>query len=345
MKELLPSLMRRCIGLAVKAKSDTLPNPRVGAVVFDDQGNVLGEGYHKSFGSPHAEAEAIKDAEQRGCDTKGKNICVTLEPCNHQGKTPPCSDLIISAGIKKVYIGTTDDCKTVCGQGIKKMASHGIEVYTGILEQECREINPGFHKYNTKGLPFIRIKIAVSANGVMGSTWFTGETARKKVHELRSFSDLIVTGVGTVEKDDPRFSSCRVAILDEGLKLYDLYKDKKLNVFKFAKSVILITASDRTIDDVNIMRAELDSKGLIDLRKLVPRLSEELAARELMVEAGPRLMGSFMTDAVDMIDKFNIFVAPVTLDEDNKAPKMPHMIVEKAENLENTLALEGHFDI
>ncbi len=345
MKELIESLMRRSILLARKAKSETLPNPRVGAVIFDDQGNVLGEGYHRSFGSDHAEVEAINDAKKRNCNINGKNLCVTLEPCNHQGKTPPCSEAIINAGIKRVYVGTTDDCKTVCGEGIAKLRSGGVEVKTGVLEKACRDLNPGFHKYNTKGLPFVRIKLAVSANGIMGSTWFTGETARKRVHELRAFSDLIVTGIGTVEKDDPKFSSCRVVILDEGLKLYERYEKRELKVFKFAKEVIVVTGSDKKIDGVKMIKSELNDKGLIDIRKLMPRLCEELNAREVMVEAGPVLIGAFIKDAVDMIDKFNVFVAPVELDEDNKAPKMPNMVVEKEELLENTLALEGYFDI
>lgn len=353
MKKIVGSLMAASISLAKKARSRTLPNPRVGAIVFDNDGKILGEGYHRSFGSAHAEVEAINDAIKKGYDTKGKNICVTLEPCNHQGKTPPCSDAIIKAGIKKVYVGTTDDCKKVCGKGIAKLISSGIEVNTGILEKECRDLNPGFHKYNTKALPFVRVKMAVSFNGVMGSTWFTSESARKRVHELRSFSDLIITGVGTIEKDDPKFYSKlesgiynnRIAILDENMKLYDRYKEKSLNVIKTGNEVMIITGSDKKVNGLKVIKVDLNKNGLIDLKKLIPKLSEELNVREIMVEAGPKLTGSFISDAVDMIDKFNIFVAPVELDEDNKAPKMPNMVIEKEETLENTLAVEGHFDI
>ena len=353
MNNLVKSFMQDAIALAKKARSKTLPNPRVGAVIFDDKGRVLGKGYHRSFGSAHAEIEAINDAIKNNNSVKGASLCVTLEPCNHQGKTPPCSDAIINAEIKKVYVGTTDDCKTVCGSGIAKLVSNGIEISTGVLETECRELNPGFHKYNQTGLPFIRIKMAVSINGVMGSTWFTGEAARKRVHELRSFSDLVITGLGTIEKDDPKFNSKingevfpnRVAILDEKLKLYNLYIEKKLNVFKSGNEVVIITGEDKKIEGIKTIKAELNSKGLIDLKKLMPRLCEELNVREIMIEAGPQLTGSFIRDAVDMIDKFNIFVAPVELDEDNKAPKMPKLIIEKEENLENTLAVEGHFDI
>ncbi len=355
MKDAPLLLMSRAIELAKKARNMTLPNPRVGAVVFDDDGRILGEGYHQRFGSDHAEVNAINSALSNGHDVKGKNLCVTLEPCNHHGKTPPCSDAIINAGIGNVYIGTNDDCTAVCGKGVSKLISSGINVRTGILEKECREINPGFHKYNNTGLPFVRIKMAVSLNSVMGSTWFTGEIARERVHELRSYSDLIITGLGTIKKDNPKFTARikdgvltnRVLILDEDLELYDLYNSKELNVINSGNKVIVATGSNRRINnnDVQIIRTELNNEGLIDLRTLIPILTEQLKAREIMIEAGPRLTSSFIEDALDMIDKFNIFVAPLELEEGNKLNITPKLIIEKQEMLENTLAVEGHFDI
>jgi diaminohydroxyphosphoribosylaminopyrimidine deaminase / 5-amino-6-(5-phosphoribosylamino)uracil reductase len=355
MKDVPSSLMGRAIELAKKARNMTLPNPRVGAVVFDDEGKILGEGYHQKFGSDHAEVNAINSALSNGYDVKGKNICVTLEPCNHHGKTPPCSDAIINAGIRTVYIGAGDDCTSVCGKGISKLISSGINVRTGIREKECREINPGFHKYNNSGLAFVRLKMAISLNAVMGSTWFTGELARERVHELRSFSDLIITGLGTIKKDNPKFTvrikdgvfPNRVLILDENLELNDLYNSKELNVINSGNKVIVATGSNKRINnnDVQIIRTKLNNEGLIDLKTLIPVLTEELNAREIMIEAGPRLSSSFIENALDMIDKFNMFVAPIELEEDNKLNINPRLIIEKQEMLENTLAVEGHFDI
>ena len=242
------SIMHQAITLAQKAGSKTLPNPRVGAIIFDDKGKILGKGWHKGFGKAHEEVEAINDAIKNGHNTKNKNICVTLEPCNHFGKTPPCSDAIIKAGIKKVYVGTVDDCKTVCGSGIKKLQKAGVKVKVGLLEKECRELNPGFHKYNTKRLPFIRIKIAISMNKVMGSTWFTSSAARKKVLKTRANADLVLTGVGTIKKDNPKFNSrANLAILDPNLSLYAQYLKKSLNAFKVKGNIIIITSDNKSL--------------------------------------------------------------------------------------------------
>ena len=182
---IIKSIMCDAILLAKRARNRTLPNPRVGAIVFDDNGRILGRGWHKGFGLAHAEVEAIKDTIKRGHSTKNKNLCITLEPCNHSGKTPPCTTAIIKAGIKKIYVGTSDDCRTVCGRGLQKLKKAGVQVRTGILEKECRELNPGFHKYNLKGMPFVTVKVAISLNGVMGSTWFTSEASRLRVHEKK----------------------------------------------------------------------------------------------------------------------------------------------------------------
>lgn len=346
--------MYNAINLAAKAGSKTLPNPRVGAVVFDDNGKILGKGWHKGFGKEHAEVDAINDAVKHGYKTKNKNLCVTLEPCNHFGKTPPCSNAIIKAGIKNVYVGTTDDCKTVCGAGIQKLKKVGIKVNVGILEKECRELNPGFHKFNTKGLPFVRLKVAISMNEVMGSTWFTSNAARKKVLHTRANSDLVLTGVGTIKKDNPKFSArTNIAILDQNLSLYEQYLKNSLNVFKVNGKVIIVTSDNKKLKtkiavlekkNIKIITTKLDKKGLIDLKTLIKRLGTEFNYREIMVEAGPSLVKSFVTDAVKLVDKIDIYVAPVILKEQTPLPKLPKIVVEAQEMLENTLALEAHFD-
>jgi len=313
--------MREAIALAGQARNITLPNPRVGAVVFDDNNCVLGRGYHKAFGSAHAEMEAINDAIKNGYSTKGANLCVTLEPCNHQGKTPPCSEAIIKAGIKKIIVGTVDDCKDVCGCGANKLKEVGVEVVTGVLEEECRELNLGFHKFNRTGLPYVHLKHAVSLAG--GKTgWFTGEKARKVVHEFRANSDLIITGVGTIKADDPKFNSRfkdetipnRVAILDAELELFEAYKNKTLNIFKVHNEVIVITKKGQRIKEleekkIKIIETEVEGDK-IKLSSLIPMLSKEYNYREIFVEAGPSVVSSFLNDARNYVDRLTVFVAP-----------------------------------
>ena len=355
-------IMNKAIALAQKAGSKTLPNPRVGAVVFDDDGKILGKGWHKGFGKAHAEVEAIADAVKHGRKTKNKNLCVTLEPCNHFGKTPPCSNAIIKAGIKKIYIGTTDDCKTVCGAGIQKLKKAGVKVKIGVLKKECRELNPGFHKYNTKGLPFVRLKFAISMNGVMGTAWFTSDASRKRVHEHRANSDLVITGVGTIKKDNPKFNSRlsgkavpnRIAVLDTKLKLYTKYLRKSLEIFKAKNDVVIITSDDKELKSkinrlkhakVNVITAKLNKNGRICLKVLIKRLGDEFNYREIMVEAGPAIVKSLVTEAAKLVDVVEIYIAPVILKEGDPLPELPKMRINSAEMLENTLALEGHFDI
>lgn len=354
--------MTLAISLAMKAGRQTLPNPRVGAIVFDDKFNVLGMGYHKKYGKEHAEVLAIRDALKKGYKTKNTNLCVTLEPCNHFGKTPPCTKAIIEAGIKNVFIGVKDDCNTVCGCGLEELKKHGIQVTSGILEKECMELNPGFHKFNKYGLPFLRIKIATSLNGIMGSTWFTSEKARTRVHELRLASDLIITGLGTIKKDDPKFTSRigkkvfknTVAIMDENLSLYSKYIKKNLNIFSAGNRVILITGNSKKLDkkinalqkkNITVISHSINKQKLINIKTLIPRLAKEYGFRELMLEAGPKLTGSFIKDAKKQVDKINIFIAPTVLKGTKQLPNLSRLLIEKEEVLENTLALEARFDI
>jgi len=329
--------MSTAIELSKKALSNTLPNPRVGAVIFNDEGKILGEGYHRFYGSSHAEVEAINDAKSKGNNIKGSSICVTLEPCNHHGKTPPCTEALINSGIKKVYIGVSDDCKTVCGCGTSSLLQKGLEVKTGILEDECRQLNPGFHKFNSSKLAFVSIKVAVSINGKMGSSWFTGEKAKQKVHEMRSYSDLLVTGLGTIKKDNPKFNARtndkqtpkNVLILDENVELFDRYLKKDLNVFVAKNNVIVATCNadkNRALNEAGIqtINCGTDKNGKIDLDNLLRMVSNEFNFREIMVEAGPTLTSSFLKLPSGYVDKLVLFVAPVILND-----KEPCFVVEK----------------
>ncbi|MEI6092240.1 MAG: bifunctional diaminohydroxyphosphoribosylaminopyrimidine deaminase/5-amino-6-(5-phosphoribosylamino)uracil reductase RibD [bacterium] len=362
---MIENLMLLAIELAKKSFAKTLPNPRVGAVIFDDQGKVLGAGYHREYGKNHAEVEAINDAKRNGVNIKGANICVTLEPCSHTGKTPPCTDAIFNAGIKKVFIGARDDCKTVSGYGLEVLKQKGIEVVLGVLEKECRALNPGFHKFNQTGLPFVQLKAAMSLNGKMtnrsgANSWFTGEESRKKVHLMRAFSDLIITGVGTIKADNPSLNSRlgdviipnKIAILDPSLDLLDNYIKKDLKVLTSNDSVVVITKDLKQTkgfenDKLSFMDAEIDDKGMFVLPNLIKKLGLEYGVREIFIEAGPSLVNSFLKLDKDHLDKITLFIAPVWFNKDEHSlftdteSSFPDIEITKTEQLGNTLCVEG----
>ena len=358
---MIETLMLEAINLAKKSFSKTLPNPRVGAIVFDDSGRILGRGYHKEFGAAHAEVEAITDAYKNGFDLHGSNLCVTLEPCNHTGKTPPCTEAILKAGIKKVFIGTRDDCTTVSGCGLDKLELNGVEVKSGVLEAECRALNPGFHKFNKTNLPYVHLKAAISLNGKMTNrsaknSWFTGEESRERVHELRAFSDLIITGLGTITADDPKFNSRfdnavipnKIAILDPKMELLDAYKNKKLNIFKEGNEVIVVTKKGTSdYKGLNVIEAETDDKGLFLLPSLIRKLGTTYNFREIFIETGPTLVTSFLKLDKEYLDRITLFIAPVWFNKDEDSlftdteKLFPDIKIAEVQVLGNTLCVEG----
>ncbi len=240
-------LMLRAIKLAQKAGSKTYPNPLVGAVIVKN-GEIIGEGYHKKFGSAHAEVNAINNCK---VTPEGASLYVNLEPCSHYGKTPPCADLIIKNKIKNVFIGMTDPNPLVAGKGIKKLKEHGINVITGILEDKCRELNEVFLKLITKKESFITHKIASTLDGKIAedsgySKWITSEKSRQIVHKLRNFADAILVGAETIRNDNPYLNvRKREAVISEPFKIIiskSLNFDKSYNVFKIPEKVIIITS-------------------------------------------------------------------------------------------------------
>jgi diaminohydroxyphosphoribosylaminopyrimidine deaminase/5-amino-6-(5-phosphoribosylamino)uracil reductase len=200
--------MKRAIALARKGMGKTSPNPMVGAVVVKRR-RIVGEGFHQFFGGSHAEVIALAGLTKR--QTNGATLYVNLEPCCHYGKTPPCSDPILKIGIPRIVIGIIDPNPYVNGQSIHEFKKHGIEVITGILEKECRELNRGYLKYITTGLPWVTVKIAQTLDGKIAdplgqSRWISGESFRKAVHRLRASHDAVLVGIGTVKKDNPRLT-------------------------------------------------------------------------------------------------------------------------------------------
>lgn len=200
--------MLRALELAARATGRTSPNPLVGAVVVKD-GKIVGEGYHQQAGKPHAEVIALEAA---GENARHATLYVTLEPCNHYGKTPPCTEAIIKSGISTVYTATLDPNPLVSGRGIERLKEAGIDVNVGLLEQEARDLNQFFFKFVTRGLPFVALKTAMTLDGKIAthtgdSRWITNEKSREYVHQLRNTFDALMVGIGTVLKDDPRLNT------------------------------------------------------------------------------------------------------------------------------------------
>ena len=205
--------MRRALELSLRGTGRVSPNPLVGAVIVKD-GRIIGEGWHAFFGGLHAERAALKDCRSRGEDPAGADIYVTLEPCCHHGKQPPCTDALIEAGIGRVFTGSGDPNPKVAGKGIRILRDHGIEVTEHLLEEECRKVNEVFFHYITTGLPMVVLKYAMTLDGKTAcftgaSRWVTGEAARRHVHETRNRLSAIMAGVGTVLADDPLLT-CRL---------------------------------------------------------------------------------------------------------------------------------------
>ena len=231
--------MRRALELARKGEGHTSPNPMVGCVVVKD-GRIISEGYHEKYGEFHAERNALTRCTE---DTAGADLYVTLEPCCHQGKTPPCTDIIIEKKIARVFVGSMDSNPLVAGKGVQILRDHGIYVETGILDAECRKLNEVFYHYIATKTPFVVMKYAMTLDGKIAcatgdSKWVTGEIARTQVHRMRGRYRGIMVGIGTVLADDPMLN-CRV---EGGVDPVRLICDSNLHIP--TESQIVKTASD-----------------------------------------------------------------------------------------------------
>ncbi len=231
--------MRRALELARKGEGHTSPNPMVGCVVVKD-GRIISEGYHEKYGEFHAERNALTRCTE---DTAGADLYVTLEPCCHQGKTPPCTDIIIEKKIARVFVGSMDSNPLVAGKGVQILRDHGIYVETGILDAECRKLNEVFYHYIATKTPFVVMKYAMTLDGKIAcatgdSKWVTGEIARTQVHQMRGRYRGIMVGIGTVLADDPMLN-CRV---EGGVDPVRIICDSNLHIP--TESQIVKTASD-----------------------------------------------------------------------------------------------------
>lgn len=311
--------MRRALDLAKQARGRTSPNPMVGAVVVKN-GEIVGEGWHQMAGTPHAEIHALKQA---GDKARGADIYVTLEPCCHAGRTGPCTDALLMAGIAKVYVAMTDPNPKVAGQGIAILRDRGIDVITGILTSEAAELNAAFIKWISCGLPFVILKSGMSLDGKIAtaageSKWITGPEARRQVHHLRDKVDVILTGIGTILADDPELTTrlpegghnpVRV-VLDRLARIpltSRILNDKASPVILFVSK----DADERRLTAVRekgaeVVTIETCSSG-IDLRAVLRHIGQR-GHSSILVEAGSTLNSTFLTE--NLIDRMVLFLAP-----------------------------------
>ncbi len=309
--------MSRAIKLAQKGAGWVSPNPMVGAVIVDEKGRIVSEGFHKRFGGPHAERVAL---EKLNFKAEGYSLYVNLEPCCHHGKTPPCTQAIIEAGIKRVVVGMADPNPLVNGRGIEMLKSHGIEVVVGVLEERCKELNKAFIKWITRKIPYVTLKWAQSLDGKIAtktgdSRWISSERALKFAHKLRALHDAVLVGKGTVEKDDPMLNvrltrgrnPLRV-VLDAELSLP---LDRK--VFSVPPETVVFTASgskekEKRLKEkgVEVIRIP-ESEGKVSIKEVLKALGER-GITSLLVEGGSQTHASFIKEG--LYDEIQTVIAP-----------------------------------
>tara|TARA_Y100001968_G_scaffold7768_1_gene6606 strand:- start:3371 stop:4465 length:1095 start_codon:yes stop_codon:yes gene_type:complete len=311
------SWMRRSIQLALLAEGRTSPNPLVGAIVLDATGKLVGEGFHTGAGNAHAEIEALNQAGEKSIDG---TIVVTLEPCCHKGLTPPCTEALIKAGLKKVVVGMVDPDPRVSGNGISRLKDAGLEVIEGVLKQECERINREFIFRVRNARPWGILKWAMSLDGRIGlpngcSKWITNTSAREKVHQIRSKCDAVIVGGGTVRADDPLLTS-RGKSNSEPLRVVfsrslDLPKSAKLWDTKIAKTLIAYGPEGNEMFFGDLP----DSTEKLRLNSNDPsELLTSLASRgcnSVLWECGPLLATSAIE--AECVQELVVFVAPKLL--------------------------------
>lgn len=319
------SFMARALQLARLGLFSTHPNPRVGCVIVRD-GEIVGEGWHQRAGEPHAEVHALRQAGERA---GGATAYVTLEPCSHHGRTGPCAEALVSAGVSRVVAAMSDPNPLVAGRGLRRLQEAGIEVRCGVLEAEAAELNAGFIKRMQSGLPLVRVKLAMSLDGRTAmasgeSQWITGPAARAEVQRLRARSAAVLSGADTVLTDDARLTvrpnelqvDAEQTALAASRPPLRVLIDGRLRVpasapfYQAGPALTLCVAETAVAGELRAAGHEVlvlaGANGRVDLPAAL-RLLGERGINELLVEAGPRLAGAFAQ--AGLVDEYQIFIA------------------------------------
>lgn len=311
--------MSKALDIAEKGRGKVSPNPLVGAIIVKEN-RIISEGYHECCGHAHAEVNAFQNATE---NVEGATMYVTLEPCSHYGKTPPCADKIIEKKISKVVIGTLDPNPLVAGRGVLKLKNAGIKVEVGVLEEKCKKKNEIFIKYIVEKKPFIIMKVGMSLDGKIAtkngeSRWITGETSRGEVHKLRNEVSGIMVGVNTIIKDDPELT-CRIEngrnpiriIVDSTLRIPK--NSRIVNTSNKNKTIIVTTNKAKEKDKIELIDKgieiiEVNNKnGRVDLNELCSRIGEK-GIDSVLLEGGGELNYSALRAGI--VDKVMVYIAP-----------------------------------
>ncbi len=321
--------MQQAIALAKKAKGLTYPNPMVGAIIIDENKEIIGRGYHPKAGEAHAEVFAIREALQKKSGFLSDCILyVTLEPCNHTGRTPPCVNLVIDSRLKSVVVGVLDPNPLMQGQSIEALKTKGVDVITGVCAVECQQLIRGFKKVMEENRPFVSLKAAASLDGKLAtgsgeSKWITGSDARAYAHELRADHDAVLVGVGTILKDDPSLNA-RIENNGNLLTGKKIILDSRLRtpvtakIFNSPGQVLIYCDKDfpgiqkealekRGAKIIPLWRSE-KNPGTLNLHEVVADLALHQGVQDLLVEGGSQILGSFLKE--NIFDQLYYFVAP-----------------------------------
>lgn len=313
--------MARALMVARRGLGRTAPNPSVGAVLVRD-GEILGEGHTRPVGGPHAEREAIRDARGRGHDLRGATMYVTLEPCRHHGRTPPCTDAILEAGLARVVVGVVDPFPPMRGRGLDALRDGGVAVELGVLAEACARSVLGFVRSVVAGLPEVTCKIATSLDGRLAtaageSKWITSEAARAHAHQLRSEHDAVLVGIGTVLADDPRLT-VRTPDAPDGADPVPVVLDTALRIpdgaalLAHPRGAVVICAEDAPARDLpaRIVRVPRGDHGRVDVEAAL-RAIVGVGLHRVLVEGGAAVHRSLL-DA-RLVDTLCVYVAPVLI--------------------------------
>ncbi len=338
--------MRAALAQAAKALYSATPNPRVGCVIVRE-GDVLAEGHTQPTGFAHAEAHALHHAQQQGVDVRGATVYVSLEPCSHHGRTPPCADALITAGVARVVVAIEDPNPLVAGQGLARLRAAGIKVELGVLAEEAREMNRGFLHRMQDGRPWVRMKIAASLDGGTAlqngeSQWITSTQARDDGHAWRARACAVLTGIGTVQQDDPQLN---VRAVETSRQPRRIVVDSHLEISPQAKIlqgaagwIFSAVEGGAKVDQLRAEGHELivlpDDSGKVDLQALMNELGRR-EINELHVEAGFKLNGSLLS--AGLVDELLLYLAPCLLGPTQGLARLPVL-----EHLSDRLAFRFH---